>query len=230
MMLYGENPSSAIASLDGRSQQFSDESFLTTFFCRALYDYRSQDASSLSFFKGDIIEVLTQLESGWWDGLLNDERGWFPSNYVQRISDQEAEAELGASEFYTPGAESQLSSLNDDTRGRIDRDWARQGSEAEVPSRNPGSYQNGAPTGSQTSSDFWVPQVTPDGQVLFLNLESRSIVLNSSRYTMSTRRQANIPAICLSRWTMKCLTEIWDYYPRLRVLQLQALPQCLRKM
>jgi hypothetical protein len=38
--------------------------------CRvqAIYAYQSGDPSALSFAKGDIIEVLTQLESGWWDG------------------------------------------------------------------------------------------------------------------------------------------------------------------
>ncbi|PKC68845.1 Src homology-3, partial [Rhizophagus irregularis] len=49
---------------------------------RALYDFNSNDSSSLSFKRDDIIQVLTQLESGWWDGLCNGERGWFPSNYV----------------------------------------------------------------------------------------------------------------------------------------------------
>lgn len=70
-----------------------------SFFVRALYSFQSSDASSLSFNKGDLIEVLTQLESGWWDGLLGAEvRGWFPSNYVERISDDEAEALLQARE------------------------------------------------------------------------------------------------------------------------------------
>ncbi|KDN46450.1 hypothetical protein K437DRAFT_107336 [Tilletiaria anomala UBC 951] len=68
-----------------------------SFFVRALYDFSSEDSSSLSFRKGALIEVLTQLESGWWDGLLgNDVRGWFPSNYVEIISDEEAERELRA--------------------------------------------------------------------------------------------------------------------------------------
>ncbi|KAI8827072.1 ras guanine nucleotide exchange factor domain-containing protein [Fimicolochytrium jonesii] len=49
---------------------------------RALYDYAGSEDSGLSFRKGDIIQVLTQLDSGWWDGLLYGERGWFPSNYV----------------------------------------------------------------------------------------------------------------------------------------------------
>ncbi|KAK9721912.1 hypothetical protein K7432_003034 [Basidiobolus ranarum] len=49
---------------------------------RALYDFDSTDDSSLSFRKGDIIEVITQLDSGWWDGLCNGLRGWFPSEFV----------------------------------------------------------------------------------------------------------------------------------------------------
>ncbi|KAI3492863.1 hypothetical protein L1887_42467 [Cichorium endivia] len=68
-----------------------------SFFVRALYDFESNDASSLSFQKGALIEVLTQLESGWWDGLLHNQvRGWFPSNYVEPISDREAAVELAA--------------------------------------------------------------------------------------------------------------------------------------
>jgi len=48
---------------------------LSTLFCRALYDYASPDANSLSFNQGDVIEVLTQLGSGWWDGIVRGERG-----------------------------------------------------------------------------------------------------------------------------------------------------------
>lgn len=70
--------------------------YLSAVFCRALYDYESRDASSLSFRKGDVIEVLTQLDSGWWDGLLHNERGWFPSNYVAPVSEQEIEQEMRA--------------------------------------------------------------------------------------------------------------------------------------
>lgn len=54
----------------------------TTFFVRAAYNYQSNDTSSLSFVIGDVIEVLTTLDSGWWDGLLGNDRGWFPSNHV----------------------------------------------------------------------------------------------------------------------------------------------------
>jgi son of sevenless len=76
-----------------------DQQFITTFFCRAKYDYQSADDASLSFRRGDIIEVLTRLETGWWDGLLGEERGWFPSNYVDIISDEEADIGLAALEL-----------------------------------------------------------------------------------------------------------------------------------
>ena len=63
-----------------------------SFFVQAQYPYDSSDTSSLSFVKDDVIEVLTQLPSGWWDGLLGLKRGWFPSNYVRKIEPWEAEA------------------------------------------------------------------------------------------------------------------------------------------
>ncbi|CAO1634614.1 unnamed protein product [Parajaminaea phylloscopi] len=70
-----------------------DDSDPQSFFVRALYDYTAPDDSSLSFVQGDVIEVLTQLQSGWWDGLLGDRRGWFPSNFVEVIDDDELYAD-----------------------------------------------------------------------------------------------------------------------------------------
>lgn len=52
---------------------------------RALYAFSSTEKSSLSFEKDEYIEVLSQLDSGWWDGWCKGNRGWFPSNYVQII-------------------------------------------------------------------------------------------------------------------------------------------------
>ncbi|KAI7865102.1 ras guanine nucleotide exchange factor domain-containing protein [Spinellus fusiger] len=52
---------------------------------RALYSFNSQEQTALTFKKGDLIEVLARLDSGWWDGWCNGVRGWFPSNYVGAI-------------------------------------------------------------------------------------------------------------------------------------------------
>jgi son of sevenless-like protein len=66
---------------------------------RAQFDFEASDPSALSFKAGDIIEVYTMLESGWWDGMLDQRRGWFPSNFVEEIREDEEEGgwEDGAS-------------------------------------------------------------------------------------------------------------------------------------
>jgi son of sevenless-like protein len=145
----------------------NDDQYITTFFCRALYDYQTNDASSLSFHRGDIIEVLTQLESGWWDGLLGDERGWFPSNYVAVISDEEAEALLSASEIsavpHLASGES-VGDLSQAAMSEQDRRWLE--AEMEHASGQGGLLElaNATMESPSQPSDFWMPQVTPDGQ------------------------------------------------------------------
>jgi hypothetical protein len=52
-------------------------------YVRALYDYEADDRTSLSFHEGQLIQVITELESGWWDGVIDGVLGWFPSNYCQ---------------------------------------------------------------------------------------------------------------------------------------------------
>lgn len=165
---------------------------ISTFFCRALYDYRSNDSSSLSFYRGDIIEVLTQLESGWWDGLLNDERGWFPSNYVSPISDSEAEAELGPLEYSMRQTETEVhdsaidvGQIQRNHSSNTDRDhgWIQEDAEysnsrdafedlVQVPTR-----VQGAP------NDFWLPQVDGSGQVFCIITCFDTRELNNVRFT-----------------------------------------------
>jgi len=56
-------------------------------YVQALHDYSAVASGSnvcLSFHAGQIIKVLSRDTSGWWDGELEDRRGWFPSNYVVR--------------------------------------------------------------------------------------------------------------------------------------------------
>jgi son of sevenless-like protein len=68
-------------------------------YVRALYDYQDDDRTILSFRKGDVIQVIATLKSGWWDGLLHEERGWFPSNYCVLITRREAHAAGNATEM-----------------------------------------------------------------------------------------------------------------------------------
>eukprot|EP00126_Sphaerothecum_destruens_P011472 Sdes_comp20914_c0_seq2m18252 len=61
----------------------------TNLFLRALYDYVASEQDGLSFSMGDVIQVVSKSESGWWKGVLNGHEGWFPSNYVDLDSDSE---------------------------------------------------------------------------------------------------------------------------------------------
>lgn len=153
----------------------------TSLFCRASYDYDAQDASALSFRRGDIIEVLTQQPSGWWDGLLGDERGWFPSNYVTIISDEEAESAFAASEFSSADSQGALSDLESATADVSQAIMTGTQAENEEWLDNELSYRNGtngygAVTRNNPTqpSDFWMPEVTPDGQVRKL-LDTQSL-------------------------------------------------------
>lgn len=170
-MVHGGNDRlhhNAGASAQEGDAQTGDEPLLPTFYCRALYDYQSSDNSSLSFFRGDIIEVLTQLESGWWDGLIGEERGWFPSNYVQPISESEAEAELG-SQYDTRAGEGNDAAPG--TRLRVmgsglesDQEWLQEELEYE---QSRAGLSNGGTHSEDTANnqDFWLPQVDVSGQV-----------------------------------------------------------------
>lgn len=52
--------------------------------CRALYDFEPSDVpNGISIKAGDVITVLNKTPSGWWEGELRGQTGFFPSNYVQ---------------------------------------------------------------------------------------------------------------------------------------------------
>ena len=150
-------------------------------FCRALYDYEAQDASALSFRRDDIIEVLTQQPSGWWDGLLGIERGWFPSNYVVIISDEEAELAFSTTCYSAMDGQNSGIQLNsaDISHSAVGGTQA----ENEEWLDNELSFRNGlqeTPIGSGHSnqpSDFWMPEVTPDGQVGLISEWDKNILL-----------------------------------------------------
>jgi len=195
-----------------QDQEVFDEQY-ASLFCKALYDYEAQDASALSFRRGDIIEVLTQQPSGWWDGLLGDERGWFPSNYVTIISDEEAELAFSGSEFSNPEntvqeAQQETSMVGMSMMQAENEEWLD----------NELSYRNGPHTkfedagrNATQSSDFWMPEVTPDGQVRILpNASSLDAELMAiSRYIMSIHILASVPVIYLRKQKTKLRMVTW---------------------
>ena len=128
-------------------------------YVRALYDYDADDRTSLSFRQGDLIQVITQLESGWWDGVIDGVRGWFPSNYCAMVAQP----------------------FEDDISHRFARgitsDSETDESEEEQGDHEPEHMINGASsvhdrnnsTSSQEEAAFWIPQATPDGRLFYFN-------------------------------------------------------------
>lgn len=125
-------------------------------FVRALYNYDADDHTSLSFRQGDIIQVLTQLESGWWDGVINDVRGWFPSNYTVEIGGEESGASGHEESETGSGTEEEYDEEEDDS------DNHTQDEDSDLPIE-------GGTTYTQEEAAFWVPQATPDGRLFYFN-------------------------------------------------------------
>ncbi|KAL4084349.1 hypothetical protein QTP88_028172 [Uroleucon formosanum] len=55
--------------------------------CKVLFSYKPANRDELELNIDDVIEVLGEVEEGWWKGELRNEIGVFPSNYVTEISD-----------------------------------------------------------------------------------------------------------------------------------------------
>lgn len=123
---------------------------------RALYNYMADDETSLSFRQGDIIDVITQLESGWWDGVINNVRGWFPSNYTVEITGDDIVASGNESSETGSGTEEDYDDEEDDS------DNHTQDGDSDLPIEGNSTLQ-------QEEAAFWVPQATPDGRLFYFN-------------------------------------------------------------
>ncbi|THC92967.1 hypothetical protein EYZ11_007558 [Aspergillus tanneri] len=139
-------------------------------FVRAMYDYDADDHTSLSFRRGDIIQVLNQLETGWWDGVINNNvRGWFPSNYCVVITDP---SELEEMDQITPSPEDGDISADSGLGEEYEED--HEGDEVDS-SGNPRDSQpvlpieGTGPPKEQEEAAFWIPQATPDGRLFYFN-------------------------------------------------------------
>ncbi|XP_071439855.1 SH3 domain-containing kinase-binding protein 1 isoform X2 [Hetaerina americana] len=51
--------------------------------CKAVFSYKPVNDDELELKVNDIIEVLTEVEEGWWRGKLRNKVGVFPSNFVR---------------------------------------------------------------------------------------------------------------------------------------------------
>ncbi|XP_026093694.1 SH3 domain-containing kinase-binding protein 1-like isoform X2 [Carassius auratus] len=57
--------------------------------CKAAFSYAPQNEDELELKIGDVIEVLGEVEEGWWEGFLNGKTGMFPSNFTKELAEAE---------------------------------------------------------------------------------------------------------------------------------------------
>jgi len=139
-------------------------------YVRALYDYEADDRTSLSFHEGDIIQVITQLESGWWDGIINGVRGWFPSNYCQVTTSPDDVLE-GKQNGNTEDVEEEDVEEDEEEQD----DYEDQYEDDEGDSEHDDLTQlpiEGSSNSERTRADFWIPQATADGRLFYFNTET----------------------------------------------------------
>ncbi|RDW88624.1 hypothetical protein BP6252_00656 [Coleophoma cylindrospora] len=145
-------------------------------YVRALYDYEADDRTSLSFHEGDVIQVITQLESGWWDGVINGVRGWFPSNYCQAIVAPENGLESAQYNNSRGLVEDENEEEEEEEEDMEDgEDYEDQYDEEEEDSERDDMTQlpmEGTSKNEKTRADFWIPQATPDGRLFYFNTET----------------------------------------------------------
>ncbi|XP_041817395.1 SH3 domain-containing kinase-binding protein 1 isoform X2 [Chelmon rostratus] len=53
--------------------------------CKAAFSYVPQHEDELELKIGDVIEIIAEVEEGWWEGFLNGKTGMFPSNFTKEI-------------------------------------------------------------------------------------------------------------------------------------------------
>ncbi|XP_013910157.1 PREDICTED: SH3 domain-containing kinase-binding protein 1 isoform X2 [Thamnophis sirtalis] len=57
--------------------------------CQVAFSYMPQNEDELELKVGDIIDVVGEVEEGWWEGVLNGKTGMFPSNFIKELSDSD---------------------------------------------------------------------------------------------------------------------------------------------
>ena len=137
----------------------------TALYVRALYDYISDDRTSLTFRQGDTIQVITQLSSGWWDGILDGVRGWFPSNYCVVVAGPEDAIQEGQ-QALNGGDLSENSGTEDEYEDQYED--GQDGSHMQRPHPEPINTAEEADK-EQEEAAFWIPQATPDGRLFYFN-------------------------------------------------------------
>ncbi|UYV63304.1 hypothetical protein LAZ67_2003695 [Cordylochernes scorpioides] len=104
---------------------------------KALFSYSPKHDDELQLEVGDVIEVMEEVEEGWWRGILKGVIGVFPSNFVAELKDSASPKEIKKSSVremavvmhpYTPENDDELALKEGDiitiiTKDVVDVGW-----------------------------------------------------------------------------------------------------------
>lgn len=91
----------AIAISISEMQKPREEPKPAMFRVRALYKYDPQDSGDLRLCPGDVIEVYdTSTYTQWWKGRINNNEGFFPSNFVEMIGEEATQVDSSGHLMY----------------------------------------------------------------------------------------------------------------------------------
>ncbi|KAM9331630.1 LOW QUALITY PROTEIN: SH3 domain-containing kinase-binding protein 1 [Pholidichthys leucotaenia] len=94
------------------------------------FSYVPQHEDELELKMGDVIEIMSEVEEGWWEGILNGKVGMFPSNFTKEI----------LTESDTPASDT-ANSQDERRSGHTSKD-------------SPGSESDGTDSRSETGSEI----------------------------------------------------------------------------
>lgn len=61
--------------------------------CKVVFEYQPLNEDELELKVGDVVEIIEEVEEGWWSGSSNGKSGLFPSNFVKELEAAGEEAE-----------------------------------------------------------------------------------------------------------------------------------------
>ncbi|KAI5301520.1 hypothetical protein KEM56_001637, partial [Ascosphaera pollenicola] len=136
--------------------------------------------------------VLNRLDSGWWDGILDNVRGWFPSNYTVIVAEEPVDpdedvhlqaltGQLQQAQIYEDDEPEESA---DDTAADVgtahnadyeQSDLQRSNYDQNHGRRSPEAPEDGMSAAEESNSKSdqekasWVPRLTQHGQVFYFN-------------------------------------------------------------
>jgi len=150
-------------------------------------DYIAQGSDQLTFKKGDIIQVISRIDKGWWDGICNGKRGWFPSNLVTETYIEENQTvqwypqlDAKGQQYYVNSKTNEISYVNSKTK---EMTYEKVKNVSDAMSQSSGGMDN--------LPKNWGVKYTHDNRIYYYNKETDETCWSLDEINMETGRLKN---------------------------------------